>query len=200
MPRMAAIGMITSLFFYIFAVMFTQLFGSLYASGDTEVNYFGTLGWTIFTLFEMMTLDNWASITRQVMETYTWAWMPIIAFVVMTGFIVANLIIAVICDAIGSIGDDEKARLHGGRGGGGGASGREDQNKNETNDADASATPAAGGGSGKQRVEIWDRLEALEDQIEELTRIQARTFHTLQNLTQQIEIRRDQQKSNCMVQ
>jgi hypothetical protein len=154
---MAAIGLMLALIFYIFAVMFTQLFKDLYENGDTDYNYFSGLDWTLFTLFQMMTLDNWAEIARQVINVYSWAWFPFISFVIISGFIVVNLIIAVICDAISALHKDDKIK-HG--------------DSAEETDTE-----------GSQQMEIREQLDCLEEQMEELTRIQARTFHSLQYLT-----------------
>lgn len=93
--------------------MFTQLFKDLYKRGLTSVDYFGRMDDTFFTLFQIMTLDAWAEVAREVMAVYAWAWLPFIVFVIITAFVVVNLIIAVICDAIAALHDDEKAKLHG---------------------------------------------------------------------------------------
>ena len=167
---MAAIGLMLCLIFYIFGVMFTQLFKDLYAEGFTEYNYFSGLSWTFFTLFQMMTLDNWASICREVTKVYKWAWLPFTTFVIISGFIVVNLIIAVICDAIGALHADEKAKLHGDF----------DEDNTDAGDAD--------------NMDIREQLDTLEDQMEDLTRIQARTFHTLQYLTQQMQMHKIKQE------
>lgn len=60
-----------------------------------------------------MTLDAWADLTRDIMLVYSWAWIPMIAYVIITGFVVVNLVIAVICDAVAALHDDEKAKLSG---------------------------------------------------------------------------------------
>ena len=163
---MAAISLMLTLIFYIFAVMFTSLFGELHVREvvkyPTTSNYFGDMGQSLFTLFQMMTLDDWAPICREVMLTYPWAWFPFVSFVVISGFIVVNLIIAVVCDAIASLEKTEKAMLQGGY-----------------HSVDAStAVPA----------DIREQLDGLEEQMEELTRIQARSFHTLQFLTRQMQM------------
>jgi hypothetical protein len=168
-PRMAAIGLMLALIFYIFAVMFTQLFKDLYENGDTDYNYFSGIDWTLFTLFQMMTLDNWATIARQVMAVHSWAWFPFITFVIISGFIVVNLIIAVICDAISNLHSDDKAMMSG-------------VNGEET---DSDSVPP---------TQIREQLDCLEEQMEELTRIQARTFHTLQYLTRQMQMQKLKQE------
>jgi hypothetical protein len=178
MPRMAAIFLMLLLIFAIFAVMFTQLFecddkdgNNICGSAETRKEldgYFGGLEMSFLTLFQIMTMDEWANIV--------WAYMPIfpvysllliILFMIICGFIVFNLIVAVICDAIGALDEKEKAKLHG----------------HGYNDGDSD-----GGGF---QMELRDQLDNIEDQIGSLTRIQARTFHTLQYLTQQLQVQKE---------
>eukprot|EP00980_Cylindrotheca_fusiformis_P030255 scaffold24612_cov132-Cylindrotheca_fusiformis.AAC.4 len=169
---MAAIGLMLCLICYIFAVMCTQLFKSLYTDGHTEFDYFGNMFASLLTLFQMMTLDGWAGITREVMDVYSWAWVPIVSYVIISGFVVVNLIIAVICDAISALNSDDKAKLEG--------------NYEEDSDLD----------SNSQGLEIRAQLDSLEQQLEDLTRIQARAFHTLSYLTEKVEARRKYDAEN----
>jgi hypothetical protein len=175
MPRMAAIGLMLFLIFYIFAVMFTQLFKDLYSQGETDFDYFSRIDGTFFTLFQMMTLDNWADIARQVMHVFRWAWLPFVAFVIISGFIVVNLIIAVICDAISALHKDDKSKLYGNF-----------ESEAEGTDSERS--------SSHHELEIREQLGCLEEQMEELTRIQAKTFHTLQYLTRQVQMHKLKQE------
>ena len=99
LPRMTAISLLLGLVIYIYAVMCTVLFGDLKEQGLTTQDYFGRLDLTIFTLFELMTL-NWSFISRQVMDVYPWSWMVFVSFVLISAFMVYNLIIAVVCDAV----------------------------------------------------------------------------------------------------
>jgi hypothetical protein len=54
-PEMSAIFMLLMLIFYIFSVMFTQLFKGMYELGQVDMPYFETLYDSAFTLFQMMT-------------------------------------------------------------------------------------------------------------------------------------------------
>jgi hypothetical protein len=54
MPRMFAIALLLMLISYIFAVMLTELFQTAYEDGITQIDYFGTLFATLFTLFQYM--------------------------------------------------------------------------------------------------------------------------------------------------
>merc|ERR1719148_584570 len=81
MPRMAAIGLMLCLIFYIFAVMFTQLYSTAVPDGDI---YFGNIGLTLLTLFQLMTLDGWAAIARIMMINNKYAWIYFFAFVIVS--------------------------------------------------------------------------------------------------------------------
>mmetsp|Transcript_16696 Transcript_16696/g.23545 ORF Transcript_16696/g.23545 Transcript_16696/m.23545 type:complete len:456 (+) Transcript_16696:184-1551(+) len=164
MPRMAAIGLLLFLIFYIFAVMFTNLFKDLWHDGDTDFDYFSRIDSTFFTLFQLMTLDNWADVTRQVVAVFKWAWAPMLAFVIISGFIVVNLIIAVICDAIAALNDDDRAKLQG-------------NYDNESEDGEIETLDP---------VDVQEKLDTLEGQVEELSKMQAKTMMLLRELTAQL--------------
>jgi hypothetical protein len=105
MPRLYAIAALMSLVFYIFAVLFTELFGELKLSN----NYFGTLDLSLYTCMQMMTLE-WADLCREVMLVLPWAWVPFLVFIAFSGFVVFNLIVAVVCDAVKLVDADSRAR------------------------------------------------------------------------------------------
>ena len=105
-PGMASIGALLSLLFYIFAIMATQLFGEQFPQ------WFGTLGETFYTLFQIMTLESWSmGIARPVMEIYPSSWVFFISFVLIATFIMINLIIAVVVDAMGELNGDEESHI-----------------------------------------------------------------------------------------
>ena len=103
-PGISAIAGLLMIIFYIFAVMATELFG------DQHVDWFGTIGASMYTLFQIMTLESWSmGIVRPVMETNPLAWMFFIPFILIATFAVLNLFIAIIVDAMQALakqGDD----------------------------------------------------------------------------------------------
>jgi len=109
LPRMFAILMLLSVIFFVFAVLFTELFYDCYEKGITSEDNFGRLDKTAFTLVEFMLLDGWSQIAKELMEVYPWAWFPILLFIAITTFVVINLVIAVICDAVASLKTEEMA-------------------------------------------------------------------------------------------
>lgn len=55
-PAITAIFTLLLLIFYIYAVMFTQLFKNFYAEGYTQADYFGRMDYSLFTLFQLLCL------------------------------------------------------------------------------------------------------------------------------------------------
>ena len=95
LPGMGSIVALLALIFYVAAVMTTELFGARFPE------WFGTLGRSAYTLFQIMTLESWSmGIVRPVMEVYPWAWMFFIPFIVITAFAVLNLFIGIIVNAM----------------------------------------------------------------------------------------------------
>ena len=192
MPRMAAIGLLLFLIFYIFAVMFTSLFKNLYREKLTIWDYFGRLDATFFTLFQIMTLDEWSSVAREVMLTYPWAWAPFVAFVIISGFGVVNLIIAVICDAISALHDDARANLYGQH--------LDSDSESDGGDGTARGSPRARGGRhGHGSTEedaseaAKEQIDSLEKQIEDLLLAQQQSMRALEHLTREVEKAREAQ-------
>ncbi len=94
-PGMGSIIALLSLLFYVFAVMVTKLFGPAFP------HWFGSVGESAYTLFQIMTLESWSmGIVRPVMETYPLAWLVFIPFILVTSFTVLNLFIGIIVDAM----------------------------------------------------------------------------------------------------
>jgi voltage-gated sodium channel len=100
LPKMATIWTALLIFFYTFCVLYTNLYHELYDEGYLDYDYFGRLDKTFLTLFQMMTLDSWTGVVRQVVDARPWAWIGFCAFVVITAFFVLNLVVAVICESL----------------------------------------------------------------------------------------------------
>ncbi|EHP31358.1 Voltage-gated sodium channel [Sulfurimonas gotlandica GD1] len=101
-PGMLSIAGLLMLLFYIFAIMATQLYSESFPL------WFGTLGESFYTLFQVMTLESWSmGIVRPIMEVHPYAWTFFIPFIFMVTFIMINLIVAVVVDAMAEINKDE---------------------------------------------------------------------------------------------
>jgi len=94
-PGMLSIVALISLIFYVSAVLATNLFGADFGE------WFGTIGRSMYTLFQIMTLESWSmGIVRPVMEIYPYAWVFFVPFILITSFAVINLFIGVIVDSL----------------------------------------------------------------------------------------------------
>ena len=63
--------------------------------------WFGSVGASAYTLFQIMTLESWSmGIVRPTMELYPWSWMFFLPFIIITSFAVLNLFIGIIVDSM----------------------------------------------------------------------------------------------------
>jgi voltage-gated sodium channel len=98
-PGMASIMGVLVILFYVFAVMATVIFG---AHPSAEMNeLFGTLPRSLYSLFQVMTLEGWSEgIASPTMQYFPWAWAFFVPFIFVTSFAVLNLFIGIIVDAM----------------------------------------------------------------------------------------------------
>ncbi len=111
LPGMGSIVVLMLLVFYVFAVMAAQLFGEAFPQ------WFGTLGASAYSLFQIMTLESWSmGIVRPVMERFPYAWAFFIPFIMSTTFTVLNLFIGIIVSAMQAEHDQtaaaDRSQLH----------------------------------------------------------------------------------------
>jgi len=101
-PGLASIALVLAILYYVFAVIATNLFA------DSHPEWFGTLGLSLYTLFQIMTLESWSmGIARPVMEVYPYAWAFFIPFILVATFTMLNLFIAIIVNAMQSFTESE---------------------------------------------------------------------------------------------
>ncbi|PKK15365.1 ion transporter [Thermomonospora sp. CIF 1] len=93
-PGMASIAALLMLVLYVAAVMAAKLYGA------TNPEYFGDLGSSLFTLFQVMTGESWSNVARAVMDHHPWAWLFFVGFILVCTFVVLNLFIAVVVRAM----------------------------------------------------------------------------------------------------
>lgn len=94
-PGMVSIILLIGIIFFVFSVISTTLFAEAFPV------WFGSLGESAYTLFQIMTLESWSmGIVRPVMDVYPYAWILFVPFIILTAFTVLNLFIGVIVDAM----------------------------------------------------------------------------------------------------
>ena len=95
LPGMGAVSIMLVIVFYVFAVMATIMFG------DAFEPWFGTVGESFYSLFQIMTLESWSmGIVRPVMEVYPYAWAFFVPFIMVTTFAVVNLLVGLIVNSM----------------------------------------------------------------------------------------------------
>jgi voltage-gated sodium channel len=104
LPGMGSIVLLMGLIFYVFAVMGAKLFG------ESQPEQFGTLGASLFTLFQLMTLDDWANIVKPAMEEHGYALLFFLPFIIVSTFVVLNLFIGVIVESIQTLREAREAQ------------------------------------------------------------------------------------------
>ena len=95
LPGMASVFLLMALIFYIASVMATKLFGAAFP------DWFGSIPHSAYSLFQIMTLESWSmGIVRPIMETYPYAWMFFVPFILVTTFAVVNLVVGLIVNSM----------------------------------------------------------------------------------------------------
>ncbi len=104
-PGLLGVVAVMAIFYYTAGVLATNLFG------ETFPQWFGSLGASLFTLFQIMTLESWSmGIVRPVMDTHPWAWAFFIPFIVVATFTILNLFIGIIVSTMQELGTADLAR------------------------------------------------------------------------------------------
>lgn len=94
-PGLGSIALVLMIIYYVFAVIATNLFA------DSHAEWFGSIGASFYTLFQIMTLESWSmGIVRPVMEQFPYAWAFFIPFILIATFTMLNLFIAIIVNAM----------------------------------------------------------------------------------------------------
>lgn len=90
LPGIASVGVVLTLIIYVFAVIASNLYGG--AHPDLFADVFASM----YTLFQVMTLEGWPDIAAQVAETHSRSWVFFLSFVMLATFTMLNLFVAIV--------------------------------------------------------------------------------------------------------
>lgn len=94
-PGMGSVFVLMAIIFYIGSVLATGLYG------ETFPEWFGNMGRSAYSLFQIMTLESWSmGIVRPVMEVHPYAWAFFVPFIMVTTFAVVNLLVGLIVNSM----------------------------------------------------------------------------------------------------
>ena len=97
-PSIGWITVLLSIVYYTFAVIGVNLFGEAYPK------YFGDLGSSFFTLFQIMTLERWSSaIARPIMDGVPFAGIYFISFILIATYTTLNIFIAIVVNTMNEV-------------------------------------------------------------------------------------------------
>jgi voltage-gated sodium channel len=90
-PGLGSVVAVMAIFFYAASVMAVGFFG------ESFPDWFGSVGKSLYTLFQVMTLESWSmGIVRPVMESHPYAWAFFVPFIILATFTILNLFIGII--------------------------------------------------------------------------------------------------------
>ncbi len=93
-PGICAIAGVMAIIICVFGLIASKLYGPSFPQ------WFGNLHLSVFSLFQIMTLEGWPDIVRTVMQEKPFAWIFFVTYILIATFSVLNLFIAVVVDAM----------------------------------------------------------------------------------------------------
>ena len=98
-PSVGHVMLLMSIIVYIYAIIGYQLFHA------HDPMHWRSLGISVLTLFNIITLEGWTVVMDKAMQLHSWAWVYFVSYVVAATFVVINLFIAIIINNL----DEAKA-------------------------------------------------------------------------------------------
>ena len=98
-PSVGYVIMLMSIIVYIYAIIGYHLFH------EHDPTHWRTLGISVLTLFNIITLEGWTVVMEKAMQVHPWSWIYFVSYVVAATFVVINLFIAIIINNL----DEAKA-------------------------------------------------------------------------------------------
>ena len=96
LPQISWASLFFVLLYYIYGIIGVEMFGAFCDS-------FATLHQTFLTLLQLMTFDDWMALTQSLMEHQPWAWIYTVSFLILAAYILANLIVGIVVDALNEV-------------------------------------------------------------------------------------------------
>ena len=93
-PGQGSVTVLLLLILYISAVMATHLFG------EVSPECFGSIGASLLTLFQVMTLENWPDVAEPLEAANSYAWIYFVVFILLTSFMMLNLFVGVLVNGL----------------------------------------------------------------------------------------------------
>jgi voltage-gated sodium channel len=105
LPPIASMGALAVLLIYLYGMVGWLLFGA------EDPEQWGDLGQAMLSLFVMLTLEDWPSYLRAGMEIHPWSWIYFVSYVLVAGFLLINVLIGIVINAMESARREERAAM-----------------------------------------------------------------------------------------
>ena len=89
-PSVVYVILLMSIIVYIYAIIGYHLFH------QHDPQHWRSLGVSILTLFNIITLEGWTVVMDNAMQLHPWSWIYFVTYVVIATFVVINLFVAII--------------------------------------------------------------------------------------------------------
>ena len=101
--KLAWTGVLLLFIYYIYSILGVNFFGEQFH------DWFGTLGRSAYTLFQIMTLESWSmGIARPVIAIYPLAWIYFVSYVILSSFIIMNVVVGIVVQTISECTEQSK--------------------------------------------------------------------------------------------
>ena len=90
LPSLANVGIILFLLFYMYATAGTLLYGAILPQK------FGSLGLSLLTLFQVVTLESWSLVMTDLLPQAPYAWVFFVSFIVLGGYVALSSAVAIL--------------------------------------------------------------------------------------------------------
>ena len=104
-PSMFNVVALMSIIFYVYAIAGYHLFH------ESDPTHWRSLGISLLSLFRIVTLEDWTDIMYIAMDTYWWAWLYFVSFVIVGTFVIVNLFIAVVINNLDEAKEEQAKEL-----------------------------------------------------------------------------------------
>ena len=107
LPGISWTALLLIIIYYIFAIIGVTQFGAAFP------DWFGDIPKAMYTLFQVMTLESWSmGISRPVMEAFSYAWAYFVPFVLISSFVMMNVVVGIVVNAISEVAEMNKKEEH----------------------------------------------------------------------------------------
>ena len=104
-PSMGHVILLLGLLLYVYGILGFWFFHA------ADPKHWGTLGASMRSLFQILTLEGWVEIQAASVAVHPWAWIYYASFIVIAVFVVVNLFIAVVINNLEEAKKEHRAAL-----------------------------------------------------------------------------------------